>query len=104
MVICFNLSYFTSYYNCTSKVQFILATAVNSSIMVTAFLLKIKYDGIGLRPATVPQFQRSLKSETCYLTIKITALPQKQPLTSRLGVMDEGSCLVKIQDRDELKN
>lgn len=33
-----------------------------------------------------------------------TALDQKQPLTSRLGVMDQGSCFVKIKDRDELKN
>ncbi|GCL54499.1 hypothetical protein NIES3806_18420 [Microcystis aeruginosa NIES-3806] len=36
--------------------------------------------------------------------MKITALDQKQPLTSRLGVMDQGSCFVKIKDRDELKN
>ncbi|WP_172969323.1 hypothetical protein, partial [Microcystis aeruginosa] len=70
----------------------------------TAVLLKIKYDGIGHRPATVPQFRRSLKSETSYLTMKITALDKKQPLTSRLGVMDQGSCLVKIKDKDELKN
>ncbi|WP_172969782.1 hypothetical protein, partial [Microcystis aeruginosa] len=69
-----------------------------------AVLLKIKYDGIGHRPATVPQFRRSLKSETSYLTMKITALDKKQPLTSRLGVMDQGSCLVKIKDKDELKN
>jgi hypothetical protein len=72
--------------------------------MVTAFLLKIKYDGIGYQAATVPQFWRSLKSETSYLTMKITALDQKQPLTSQLGVMDQGSCFVKIKDRDELKN
>jgi hypothetical protein len=39
-----------------------------------------------------------------FRTMKITALDQKQPLTERLGVMDQGSCLVKIKDRDELKN
>ena len=62
------------------------------------------YDETGYRPATFPQFRRSLKPETSHLTIKITALDQKQPLTSRLGVMDQGSCLLKIKDRDELKN
>ncbi|MCA2813613.1 MAG: hypothetical protein IM477_14130 [Microcystis sp. M090S1] len=72
--------------------------------MITAFLLKIKYDEIGYRPATVPQFRRSLKPETSHLTMKIAALDQKQPLTSRLGVMDQGSCLLKIKDRVELKN
>ena len=68
------------------------------------FRPKIFDDEIGYRPATFPQFRRSLKPETSHLTIKITALDQKQPLTSRLGVMDQGSCLLKIKDRDELKN